>query len=128
MNQLGNDSDNHYCVPAALSILTGLPVDNCVTKIREHLGDQTISGVLIPVAIQVLESLGYSINRAEFTEGSTVLTASLGLLSTYLVSTGGHALVIKDGMIFDNSYPNGVSPKDYPGKKTRIKQAYRITK
>lgn len=70
MNQL--EKDNNNTIPAALSILTGLPVGDCVMELRKHLGDQPISGVFIPVAIQVLESLGYSVERNDFLDNVTL--------------------------------------------------------
>lgn len=126
MNQLEKDSNNIYCVPAALSILTDKPVGDCVSLIRNHLGDQAIEGIYLPIAWLILKRLGYQPSRAESLDDVT-LSNTTRLKGNYLVSIGGHALAIKDGIIFDNRYPNGISPKDYPHKKAKIKLAYRIT-
>lgn len=117
---------HHYCVPTALSILTGLPVENVEAELKlSYLGDVQISGIYIGLALKFLSDNGYHW-QATFMEGKRIDHFNWGC--TYLVEIKGHALVFKEGSVYDNSNLNGVLIEKYARRAERIVRAYRITK
>lgn len=93
------ENDNRYCVPAALSIITNIPVAGVVELIREEIGDQPIEGIFYPLALKILRNLGY-------TYKDTILLPKKGYV---FVIFKKHVGVIKDLIYYDNKYPNGIS-------------------
>ena len=94
----------YYCVPSAISIISGKSYDECESDIKTHLGDIPIRGVYLPIAVNILQSYGialiehgkhFSLPKFKNTKG------------TFLCEVLGHALVIKDGRMYDNNHPDG---------------------
>jgi hypothetical protein len=106
---------NVFCAPAALSILTGEHVDDCVKLIQEEIGNKSISGVYYPIILKILKNrFGY-------------LSRDLGGFSTTnpcLLCFQSHVGVwTPEGNFVDNNYPDGT--KQLPHAKIqRILEIY----
>lgn len=111
-----------YCVPAALSIITGRQYDDCVSLIKHYLGDVNVTGVFVGVPVKILDSLGYNLTPLK-AEGSYTLSSFKGIKGTYLCETRGHVVVIKDGKMFDNGHPYGTTPTSH-----KVIRAFEVTK
>jgi hypothetical protein len=112
-----------WCVPSALQILTGKSYEECEILLRKYLGDQPIQGVFITIASRILRDLGYNVEPWNIKHAIT-LSKLQGIHGTYLVETRGHAQIIIDGLLYDNSH-NGVSLKN---NKTKIERVYEVSK
>lgn len=127
-------TSHHYCVPTALSILTGLPIENIEAELKlTYLGDIEISGIYIGLALKFLSDNGYHWTPLQ-AEGTRLISVFLKEPSKYLIEIKGHALIYssnsgsKDNKIYDNSYPVGIDIFEYPRRAERIVRAYRITR
>ncbi len=118
-----------FCVPTAICALTGadpttvvLPAINRHDRARALFGD--VTGVnLERVAIPVLAELGYRTRRYTKSDLRARLTTWAERSKRYpgrplLVTTGGrrtgHALVVEDGLVYDNHAPRGVPGTEHP--------------
>ncbi len=117
---------NQYCVPAALSALTGLSVDEIIPLVREHLGDQAISGLFLPIAIRILRDKGYTIRSLTLDCTVNQLPRLVKGIHPYLIEIHRHALVYHNGLIIDNRFPDGILIKNYPAKAFTIHQCYEV--
>ena len=108
-----------WCVPFALSIILDTDYEFVLPLLKPYLGDEPISGIYLSIAIKILENNdfkcipcgnGFSISKFKRIKG------------TYLVETNGHAQVIRDGWLFDNSNPLGTL--NFP--KTKCLKVYEI--
>lgn len=105
-----NATSNPFCGPAALSIITGLHVDECVKLIQQRIGNKLISGIYFPTIIEIAQDLGFRHYR----------TAHFPLSSPnpVLVVRKEHFVVIWDGILYDNQHPNGT--KDFKRTKSEM--------
>lgn len=111
-------NSNIFCVPAALSALTGLHVDECVKLIREDLGDQPITGVYYSVILKILKKLGFQYRECG------LKTQFIGTL--VLVCFRGHVGIVDGLNYIDNKYPYGVSLENF--KLTRVEKVFEVWK
>jgi hypothetical protein len=112
-----------WCVPAALQIITGKSYEECETLLRKYLGDQPIQGVFITIASRILRDLGYTVEPWNIKSKLTLARLQY-INGTYLVETHGHAQIVKDGLLYDNSN-NGASLKN---NRTKIERIYEVSK
>ncbi len=127
-----------FCVPSAIVALTGAdPVSVVVPAINRHSGYKlglldTPAGVRPSVFVKVLEELGYNVRQYKSDAASGRLRAHVATWTerskkwpgrNVLVSTGGHALVISDGTVYDSWMPHGVSGSEHPFAATTVKWA-----
>lgn len=120
---------NTYCVPAALSAITGHHVTTCTLRIRQHLGDLPITGVHLPIALRVLSDLGYKYR--DILNGDEVTLTQFARRSAspgrmYLVEIPGHALVVADRRIIDNHHPHGVPVELYHTCRSHVHRAFEV--
>ena len=125
----------YYCVPSALIALTGAdPSSVIVPAINRHSGDRSLleapAGVNVNrVAEAVLAELGYAVRRYRHDGAAGKLAARVSTWATrslrypgrsILLTTRhsrrepGHALVVADGLIYDNHLPAGAAPMAHP--------------
>src|SRR6266853_2906540 len=124
---------HHYCVPTALSILTGIPIDEVESQLKtNYLGDIEIKDIYLGLAIKFLSDNGYYW-YVDGKEGIPLQKFSQMVNSTinneeHLREMQNHALVLKNGKIFDNKYRQDVAITNYDRRANRIIRAYRIIK
>lgn len=125
---LRDKDSNRYCVPAALSALTGLAVDTIIPLLAEELGDQPITGIFLPIAIKVLKGLSYEVKPYSWCDLTVNQfgQATHKTATKYLISIRGHALVIHRGMVYDSQFEDGIIYGRYPCKGYRIEMAFEI--
>ena len=139
MKVINTSRSNKYCVPAALSAIMGMEVDDLLPEIREHLGTQEITGLFIPIALSILKKWGYSSESLSVllqqgdTRGKSYTLLSLCRVLTrlnreniYLITIRGHALVLHAGRIVDSWFPEGFDYQHYPRGKAIVDQTFRI--
>ncbi len=112
------------CAPWALSHITSLPVETIELILSRQRDDG--NGIRIAmdgsfsvdpvIAQRVLELLGY---RTQMAAGGMSVREAARIScdfpgGKFYLSTGRHAAVVKDGMVFDNAHPDGVAPDQYP--------------
>ncbi len=97
MKVLKDATSNPYCVPAALSAITGKHVDEILILLKDYLGDQPVSGIYYPIALAILGKLGYQYKEV----------SKLSAAGTFLCFTKTHAFVVSNKIYFDNTYPDG---------------------
>ena len=125
------DSTNKYCVPTALAILMGTSIEVACAHIRNHLGEQPITGIYHPIILRILRDNGYEVReKILVNECRTSLIRLVRLISssTWLVILHGHVLVYKNGMVFDNAFPTGVLTEFYPLRSAKVEGLFLITK
>lgn len=129
-----------YCVPSALYALTGHDPESVLFPALNRHGDgralhQEVSGASIRAALAVLQELNYCVmrykdkkDRQEISRIEVWANRSKKFYPgfTFLVFTSTHALIIKDGRVFDNWSPHGPSGKDHPFAKTRVSEVYLV--
>lgn len=90
--------DNLFCVPAAISAITGLSVAEVCKLIKEEIGDQPIRGIFYPLALKILtEKLGF-----QYRDSFDIRPSK-----TYLLHFKGHAAAVDNMIYYDNSFPSG---------------------
>lgn len=122
-----------YCVPAALSALTGLNTLETTKLIQAEIGNKPIQGIFYPLALKILGQLGYKYQEWGYLErGGLYLVGFRGHVgvvaespvggtpSTYSTSSTGHT----EQLFFDNSFPLGTNQGTT--KKRRIEKIFRI--
>lgn len=127
LHVIRSETSNRYCVPAALSALTGRHVDDIEKEIREFIGDQPLTGVFSGVAIVLLKRWGYRPREIPI-YGTHVLTLMKykGLGYPLLVAIHGHILVLHCGQVIDSLYPNGVAVSEYHYRNNQVEQAWEV--
>lgn len=98
-------NSNRFCIPAALSALTGLHVDKVIELIKEEIGEQPIAGILYPLALKILKQLGFTFREIPFPHQMKDYTLRDGRL--FLICQPHHVGVIEGKLYFDNSFPQG---------------------
>jgi hypothetical protein len=117
-----------YCVPTSLAILTGRTAQECEAAIRAVRGQEEaapVVGVTVYHQIQAARALGCAITPYEPAKALLLVDSgrrySRRTLRTLLRDHGdvfesrpllfevsGHVFVVKDGVLYDNNYPEGV--------------------
>lgn len=110
-----------WCVPYALHLITGKTYLECLDLIKQDLGDQPIEGVYLPIALGVLERLGY---KCDAVKADLSLKFYNHYDKTYLIEIQKHALVMKKGKMYDNHSPRGTN-KYYRARTIRAFQVYK---
>lgn len=113
--------NTQYCVPTALSILMNIPYEDSVHQIEQFLGDVPITGVYMPVAVKILRDNGFIVEQRGQDYQMRLFQRTKGI---FLVEISGHALVIKDGIKYDNHFPSGTPHLTHH----RCLRVYEITK
>lgn len=124
-----SSTSNKYCMPAALAALTDRHVDEIIQLLYQDFGDQQISGVYSGVALKLLQRLGYYWEQMNEWDGSIIHNLKyVHPKEKYLVCIHGHALVIINSLVVDNSFPTGIKIIEYPLRKKVINEVYKIWK
>ncbi len=110
MKVLRDTTSNPYCVPAALSAITGKHVDEILILLKDYLGDQPVTGIYYPIALAILSKLGYQYKEVPKTS----------FPGTFLCFTKTHAFVVSNGIYFDNNHPDGAKIPARPSKAFQI--------
>ncbi len=115
---------SHYCVPAALALITGKHVDEiCAILVEKYLGDQPIEDVFIGPALDLLKECGFTVlpdckdSFGGKLSGIKNISARLG--QTFFVHFHGHVGVVHDGKYYDNMIPEG----DWQFPRRRLESA-----
>jgi hypothetical protein len=120
---------NIYCVPAALSALTGRHVSIVESPIRQHLGDLPITGVYLPIGLRVLSELGYKY-RDVLDDPDLTLNQFVRRVASpdrnYLVEIPGHALIVSARRIVDNHHHSGVAVELYGTRRSHVMRAFEV--
>ena len=119
----------YYCVPSTLMALTGAEPTAVVPVDRRHdrnasLTDN-VAGVGLTAAEAVLAELGYAVRRYRKPDARALLRTWAERSKKYLGrnllvctaggrKTPGHALVLRDGRIYDNHTPVGSAGPAHP--------------
>lgn len=120
-----SSTDNQFCVPAALALITQLPLSKIENLLRDELGDVPITGLYYPIGLKILVRLGYSYKKIELIR---LDVNRLNPESFYYCTQPGHCFVIHDNLWWDNQYPNGISFSTEFKKRVKVTQCYEITK
>lgn len=114
------NSTNTYCGPAALSIITGMSVEECITAIRVEIGDTPIAGIFYPTLLKVLKNLGYIYEeRVSWRKTPAHIPC--------LIVFRGHFGVYVGGKYYDNTFRTDGYFSGLP-IKTRVDKCFRIHK
>ena len=123
--------NGYYCIPSALMALTGaeptavlLPAINRHDHNASSLTDN-VAGVGLRAAEAVLAELGYAVRRYRKPDARALLRTWAERSKKYLGrnllvctaggrKTPGHALVLRDGRIYDNHTPVGSAGPAHP--------------
>lgn len=100
---------NNYCVPAAISIMLAMPVDEVCDEIRDLIGKQPISGIYFPIALRILERQGRAHRQLMPKTIARVMFDSRPSDKFYFCIFRGHVGVVHAGGYFDNSHPTGTN-------------------
>lgn len=125
-----------WCVPSALAAITGADVESVLHPALNRHGCEPsltdiVVGVYRHVTLDVLWELGYAARRYKGKRRQHVSTiarmsAERWAGHTVLVFTNEHALVVRDGRVFDNHMPHGPTGKDHPYSAAPIEACYLI--
>lgn len=110
------------CAPWALHYITGLPVP-AIEAILSHRRDDGVTiamdgsmAVDTTIAERVLQLLGYETvlcaGGMSVKEGAAISTEFAGAM--FYLNTDSHALVARDGRLYDNAFPEGIAPDQHP--------------
>lgn len=124
---------NTFCVPFALSFVTGKTPDQIAELIAIERGEagKAVRRVGQRHYLPVLKKLGFRILATVTSPGMTVrkwaaVRSKWGDNSTWLVRKAGHLFVYRAGMIYDNTNPEGKSVDTYSLGRCRLVQAWQI--
>lgn len=140
MTQIHPIKSGAYCVPSAIQALTGADYESVIhPALNRHAHRANILELVgaerMPVAVAVLEELGYAVRRYKGTDSlrAHVTTWAKRALARYpgralLVATRGHALVVQDGKVYDTAAPFGVPAPTHPYAKSTVVWAALVEK
>lgn len=123
-----------WCIPSAIQCLTGADYESVIhPSLNRHSGAaemrgllSMVTGVVMNVAVLSLRELGCHVRRYRGDSlGSHVATWARRSADRYpgralLIATRSHALVIKDGRVYDNHLPAGAAGEDHPFAKCPV--------
>lgn len=129
-----------FCVPSALQALTGADLTSVIYPALNRHGrrwgllDQ-VTGEHMSAAAAVLDELGY---RVRHYRGADPLRAHVATWAkrvqarwpgrALLLATRSHALVTKDGSVYDNHVPLGVEGAHHPYARSIVTWAALVEK
>ena len=113
---------NRFCVPAALSALTGLHVDRITELLKEEIGDQPIEGILYPLALKILNRLGFKYQEITARQRKEIKN---GL---FLVCFPGHVGVIEGLTFYDSANPMGLDLRSGQHPRQRVTKVFKVWK
>lgn len=90
---------NPFCGPAALSVLTGCHVDECVKWCEAEVGNSGVKGLFYPTLLKILKERGFNYERVSY--------SSINRDGDFLVVWQGHFGAFCNGTYYDNSCKNG---------------------
>lgn len=123
---------NSYCVPFALSFISGKTPDDIAELIREERGDgRPVRGVLGMHYKPVLRHLGFKITATVHRPRMTVRKwaanrAKWADKSTWLVRVAGHIMVYRDGIIYDNQQKAGAAHDAHEYSNSHVSEAFQV--
>lgn len=115
-----------FCGPAALSLITGRSVDDCVTVLKHiRQSARAIKGIYNTEMREALGHLGYQMHVLPVRGRPTLaqLLRSLrerGPEHIFLINTTGHYVVLRGRKIYDNKNPEGVFVRQYNHRRARV--------
>lgn len=93
-----------YCVPTAISFITGKPYEEIEADFQAHfLGDQLVEGIFLGAATKLLKMYGYELRSIN---NFTPLNR-LDYKKDYLIHVKGHVGIYRLGLWLDNQFPHG---------------------
>lgn len=126
MRVLRREGSNQFCGPAALSLITGRSVDDCVGVLKDvRHSSRAVKGVYNGEMREALTHLGYRMHVLPVRGRPTLarLLRSLkerGPENIFLINTTGHYVVLRGRKIFDNKNPEGVFVRQYRHRRARV--------
>jgi hypothetical protein len=127
------EKQNGFCVPFALSFISGKTPNEVADMIREERGDgRPVRGVQAVFYKAVLHQLGFKITASVRRPGMTIAKwaanrAKWADKSTWLVTNAGHAMIYRDGVIYDNGNKGGKPSAEHPYATARLRSAYQVS-
>jgi hypothetical protein len=119
-------ASNQFCGPAALSLITGRSVDDCVSVLKNvRHSSQVVKGVYNGEMREALNHLGYRMHVLPVRGRPTLarLLRSLrerGPEYIFLINTTGHYVVLRGRKIYDNKNPEGILVRQYQHRRARV--------
>ena len=106
-----------WCVPSALVAITGADWESVIhPSLNRHGGAGSLTAMVVGTTMQcakaVLVELGYTVRPYKHAERHTLATWAERSLELYpgrvlLIGVPEHAVVVKDGRVFDTWTPHG---------------------
>lgn len=127
-----SEKQNGFCVPFALSFVSGKTPNEIADMIREERGDgRPVRGVQAIFYKAVLSVLGFAITATVRSPGMTVRKwaanrAKWGDKTTWLVRVAGHIVVYRDGVVYDNHRKSGTAPEMHDYGSSRVREAIQL--
>lgn len=124
---------NSYCVPFALSFISGKTPDDIARMIRAERGDgAAVRRVNTRHYLPVLADLGFKITATVRRPGMTIgkwasVRAKWGDKSTWLIRKSGHIAVYRDGVIYDNQFRSGRPAAEHPMATSRMVDGLQVS-
>lgn len=116
-----------YCVPAAIVAITGADVESVVwPALNRHSESDWLTGPVAAIGMsaaeRVLNELGYVVRGYRHEHRQRLHTWAEWSRNKYagrilLLATHDHAMVAKDGMVYDTARPYGVPGWQHPDAK-----------
>ena len=126
MKVLRREGSNQFCGPAALSLITGRSVDDCVGVLKDvRHNSRAVKGVYNGEMREALIHLGYRMHVLPVRGRPTLarLLRSLkerGPEHIFLINTTGHYVVLRGRKIYDNKNPKGIFVRQYRHRRARV--------
>jgi hypothetical protein len=134
------EGDNTYCGPAAMSLLTGKPVKECVKAIKKAGNRKIVKGIYTWELVAGMKKLGfkaelqplprytapdgYQHSHKNYTLRQLLDRWWRNSETAYLVVLTHHFIVVQGRMMYDNSNPEGLPLGLYKRLRTRVKVIY----
>lgn len=124
-----------WCVPSALAAITGADVESVIhPALNRHGHEDTLTGLVTGVyrhvTLAALEELGWVARRYKGRAGKVAALAALSAQRwpghTLLVFTTQHALVVRDGRVYDSWAPHGPAGADHPYADEPVNGCYLV--
>lgn len=120
-----------YCGPAAVAILTGVPlsrIEKMLKRGRKGWGNKPVKGTYNWEVRRVLERLGCKVEELKKPESTIAKFADdVRHAGAYLVNVTNHYMVAYAGTIADNANPEGGPAETYHRGARRVQRAWRVT-
>lgn len=98
-----------YCVPTAISFITGKPYEEIEADFQTHfLGDQLVEGIFLGAAAKLLKLYGYELRSINNAKPVTAIVNCRMNHGTLLIHVRGHVGIIYDDLWWDNKFMQGI--------------------